>query len=150
MKQAIYVREQYPDAKIYIFFIDIRATDRLEDFYNRVKEDEKIQFFKGKVAKITQDANGKDLILRVEDTMTEELHELSADLVVLATGMQPSTSETPLPIQVSYDEYGFMVSRNGKPGIYAAGCVRTPTFVSEVVQDGTAAALKAIQSVTRR
>ena len=29
MKQATYVREQYPEAKIYIFFIDIRATDRL-------------------------------------------------------------------------------------------------------------------------
>ena len=150
MKQAIYVREQYPDAKIYIFFIDIRATDRLEDFYTKVKEDEKIQFFKGKVAKITQDENGKDLILRVEDTMTGELHELSADLVVLATGMQPSTSETPLPIQVSYDEYGFVAFHERQAGIYAAGCVSRPTFVSEVVQDGTAAALKAIQSVTRR
>lgn len=86
MKQATYVREQYPDAKIYIFFIDIRATDRLEDFYNKVKEDENIRFFKGKVAKITEE-DGKGLVLRVEDTMTEELHEISADLVVLATGM---------------------------------------------------------------
>jgi len=149
MKQAIYVREQYPDAQITIFYIDIRATDRLEDFYNKVKEDETIRFFKGKVAKITEE-DDKGLVLRVEDTMTEELHEISADLVVLATGMQPNTAEFPLPIQVPYDDYGFMVSQDGKPGIYAAGCVRTPTFVSEVVQDGTAAALKAIQSVVRR
>ena len=106
--------------------------------------------FKGKVAKITQDENGKGLVLRVEDTMTEELQEISADLVVLATGMQPNTSESPLPIEVPYDDYGFVASQNAKPGIYAAGCVRTPTFVSEVVQDGTAAALKAIQSVARR
>ncbi|MFH1124696.1 MAG: NAD(P)-binding protein, partial [Pseudomonadota bacterium] len=55
MKHATYVRKQHPDAQIYIFFIDIRATDRLEDFYSKVKQDEKIQFFKGKVAKITQD-----------------------------------------------------------------------------------------------
>jgi quinone-modifying oxidoreductase subunit QmoA len=150
MKQATYVRDQYPDAEIYIFFIDIRATDRLEDFYNKVKKDEKIRFFKGKVAKITQDENGKGLVLRVEDTMTEELREISADLVVLATGMQPNTSESPLPVKVPYDDYGFMASQIAKPGIYAAGCVRTPTFVSEVVQDGTAAALKAIQSVARR
>ncbi|MBW1914862.1 MAG: CoB--CoM heterodisulfide reductase iron-sulfur subunit A family protein, partial [Deltaproteobacteria bacterium] len=90
MKQATYVREQYPNAKIYIFYIDIRATDRLESFYNTVKQDENIEFFKGKVAKITPD--GKNLILRVEDTTTEELHEISADLVVLATGMQPVTA----------------------------------------------------------
>jgi quinone-modifying oxidoreductase subunit QmoA len=64
--------------------------------------------------------------------------------------MEPNTSEFPLPIKVPYDDYGFMVSQDGKPGIYAAGCVRTPTLVSEVVQDGTAAALKAIQSIVRR
>jgi len=150
MKQATYVREQYPDAKIYIFFIDIRATDRLEDFYNKVKEDENIQFFKGKVAKISQSEEEKDLILRVEDTTTEKLHEINADLVVLATGMQPNTSDNPMPIEVPYDDYGFMASQNTRPGIYAAGCVRTPSFVSEAVQDGTAAALKGIQSVVRR
>jgi quinone-modifying oxidoreductase subunit QmoA len=150
MKQANYVREQHPGAKVYIFFIDIRATDRLEDFYTKVKQDENIQFFKGKVAKITPGEEDKGLVLRVEDTTKESLHELSADLVVLATGMQPTTSETPLPIDVPYDDYGFMASQDAKAGIYAAGCVRTPTFVSEVVQDGTAAALKAIQSIARR
>ena len=150
MKQATYVREQYPDAKITIFYIDIRATDRMEDFYNKVKEDENIQFFKGKVAKITQADGAKGLTLRVEDTTKEALEELTADLVVLAAGMQPNTSESPLPIEVPYDDYGFMTAKDAKPGVYAAGCTRTPTFVSEVVQDGTAAALKAIQSIARR
>ncbi|MFC1862667.1 FAD-dependent oxidoreductase [Thermodesulfobacteriota bacterium] len=150
MKQATYVREQYPDAKIYMFYIDIRATDRLEGFYSKVKENEGIEFFKGKVAQVNQDESGKRLVLRVEDTTTEKLHEIPADLVVLATGMEPNTKETPLPVQVPYDDYGFMSTAENKPGIYAAGCTRTPTFVTEVVQDGTAAALKAIQSVVRR
>jgi quinone-modifying oxidoreductase subunit QmoA len=150
MKQATYVREQYPDAKITIFFIDIRATDRLEDFYNKVKADENIQFFKGKVAKITQEENGKGLVLRVEDTTTEALQEITVDMAVLATGMQPNTSDAPLPIEVPYDDYGFLASASLKPGVYAAGCTRIPTGVSESVQDGTAAALKAIQSIARR
>ena len=150
MKQALYVREQYPDAKITIFFIDIRATDRLENFYARVKEDENLEFFKGKVAKIIQDESGKGLILRVEDTTTETLNEIPADLVVLATGMEPNTAESPLPIEVPYDDYGFVAFQEAKAGIYAAGCTRVPTNVSECVQDGTAAALKAIQSIARR
>jgi len=150
MKQATYVREQYPDAKIMIFYIDIRATDRLEAFYQKVKADENIEFFKGKVAKITQDEAGKGLVLRVENTTTEELKEIPADLVVLATGMVPNTADVPLPIEVPYDDYGFVASQSASPGIYAAGCTRTPTSVSEVVQDGTAAALKAIQSIARR
>ena len=150
MKQATYVREQYPDAKIYIFFIDIRATDRLEDFYNKVKEDENIQFFKGKVAQINQDEASKKLVLKVEDTTTEQLNEIPVDLAVLATGMQPNTADNPIPAEVPYDAYGFVASQSARPGISAAGCARTPTGVQESVQDGTAAALKAIQSIARR
>jgi quinone-modifying oxidoreductase subunit QmoA len=150
LKQTTYLREQYPDAKITIFFIDIRATDRLEDFFVKVKADENVAFFKGKVARINQDDATKNLILRVEDTTSEKLHEITVDMVVLATGMQPNTSENPLPTPVTYDDYGFVASLKAKPGIYAAGCTRTPVGVSESVQDGTAAALKAIQSIVRR
>jgi len=137
MKHANYVLEQLPEAKIYIFFIDVRALDRMEDFYTRTKSEENVQFFKGKVAQITQDA-------------ASALHEIEADLVVLATGMQPNTSENPIPVQVPYDDYGFVASQVAIPGIYASGCTRTPTGVQESVQDGTAAALKAIQSIARR
>ncbi len=150
MKQATYLREQYPDAKITIFFIDIRATDRLEDVYRNAKKDENIRFFKGKVAKIAEDPASKNLILRVEDTTTASLHEINMDLVVLATGMQPNTSEEAIPTAVSYDEYGFVSALGAKPGFYAAGCTRTPVGVYESVADGTAAALKAIQSIARR
>ena len=149
MKQATYVREQYPDAKIYICFIDIRATDRLEAFYYKVKQDEKIEFLKGKVGKITQDDANK-LVLRVEDTTTEALQELTVDMAVLATGMQPNTAEDPIPLEVPYDDYGFVASKDAKAGVYGAGCVRTPANFSEAVQDGTAAALKAIQYIVRR
>lgn len=150
MKQATYVREQYPDAKVYIFYIDIRAMDRLEDFYQAVKKDPNIVFFKGKVAKIEEDPATKNLILRVEDTTAGALHAITVDMAVLATGMQPNTSEAPIPTSVSYDDYGFVASMEAKPGLFVAGCTRTPAGVSESVQDGTAAALKAIQSIARR
>lgn len=152
LKQATYIREQYPDAQIFIFFIDIRATDRLEDFYSKVKKDQKITFFKGKVAQITEDPATKNPILRVENTATEELMEISVDMAVLATGMEPNTSKTPIPIDaaVQYDDYGFVKADSGVPGIIGAGCARTPVGVTESVADGTAAALKAIQSISRR
>lgn len=150
MKHANYVLEQLPEAKIYIFFIDVRALDRMEDFYTRTKSEENVHFFKGKVAQITQDAASKKLMIKVEETTAGALHEIAADLVVLATGMQPNTSENPVPVQVPYDDYGFVASQVAIPGIYASGCTRTPTGVQESVQDGTAAALKAIQSIARR
>ncbi|MHC4773982.1 MAG: FAD-dependent oxidoreductase, partial [Planctomycetota bacterium] len=62
LKQSRYVREQYPDAQIHIFYIDIRAPGRLEDFYAAVQADEKLQLIKGKVARITEDAASGDLV----------------------------------------------------------------------------------------
>ena len=150
MKQATYVRAQYPDAKIYIFFIDIRAMDRLETFYADLKKDENVTFFKGKVAKIEQDGATKNLVLRVENTAAGSLNTITVDMAVLATGMQPNTSVTPQPAFAQRDDYGFLAAQEVTPGFFAAGCSRSPVNVSEAVQDGTAAALKAIQSVVRR
>jgi len=36
LKQATYVRAQYPDIPIYMFYIDVRANGRYEDFYQMV------------------------------------------------------------------------------------------------------------------
>jgi len=35
LKHAAYVREQYADAEVDIYYIDIRAHDKLESFYKR-------------------------------------------------------------------------------------------------------------------
>jgi quinone-modifying oxidoreductase subunit QmoA len=71
-------------------------------------------------------------------------------LVVLATGMVPSTAAEKVPAAVAYDDYGFILSESGVPGIVGAGCVKRPVDVATSVQDATAAALKAIQATVRR
>jgi quinone-modifying oxidoreductase subunit QmoA len=62
MKQASYVRAQYPEAEVHIFYIDVRSPGRLEDFYTKSQEDEKLHFHRGKVAKITEVPDTKNLI----------------------------------------------------------------------------------------
>lgn len=150
MKQATYIREQYPDCDVSIFFIDIRALDRLEDFYTKVQEDEKITFIKSKIANITEDEETGALMLEGENTNTGEQIRMNFDLVVLATGMVPNKISIAPSANVSCDEYGFLTYDPEKAGIYGAGCVRRPTDVASSVQDATAASLKAIQSIARR
>ena len=145
LKQATYVREQYPDSKVTICFIDIRTPDRLEDFYTRVQADDQITFVKSKVADITEDAATGTLTVRGEDTMAGKKFETTADLVVLATGLVPCR---PSP-ELALDDYGFVLP-DQKPGIHPAGCTIRPVEVSSTVQDGTAAALRAIQAVVAR
>ena len=150
MKQAIYLREQYPDCNVTIFFIDIRALDRLEDFYTKVQEDEKVSFVRSKIAYITEDEETGNLLVEGENTRTGEQIRMSFDMVVLATGMVPNKMNGVAPPEVTCDDYGFILPDSQKSGIYGAGCTRRPADVATCVQDATAAALKAIQSIARR
>ncbi len=150
LKHSTYVRELYPDCDVTIFFIDIRALDRLEDFYVKVQEDEKVAFIKSKIANITEDEETGDLLLEGENTRTGEQILMKFDMVVLATGMVPNKIEIDAAPEVPCDEYGFLTNDPEKTGIYGAGCVRRPTDVASSVQDATAGALKAIQSIARR
>jgi len=147
LKQATYVKEQNPDAGVSMYYIDVRAPGRLEDFYTGVKS--AISLVKGKVGEITEDPETKDLIVQVEDQVTGEIMKEKFDLVVLATGMVPATARSKVPFDLTYDEDGFILS-GSQPGIYGAGCVKRPLDVSSSVQDATAAALKAIQSTVGR
>jgi quinone-modifying oxidoreductase subunit QmoA len=150
LKQATYLREQYPDCEATIFFIDIRALDRLEDFYVKVQEDEKVHFIKSKIANITEDEETLDLLVEGEDTRSGKQIRMTFDMVVLATGMVPNKMEFEPSPDISYDDYGFLNYDPEKAGIYGAGCARRPTDVASCVQDATAAALRAIQSIARR
>jgi len=150
LKHSRYVREQYPDAQIYIFYIDIRALGKFEDFYSEVAKDKKVSFIKGKVAEITEDPATGALTVTAEDQLSGKLSKTTVDLVVLATGMVPATAQTKIPADVSYEENGFLLRNENKRGIYGAGCVRKPMDVAAAVQDATAATLKAIQSTMRR
>lgn len=147
LKQATYVREQYPDARISIFFMDVRAPGRYEDFYQRVQQDEGVEVLFGKVARIEEEPATGDLMVEADSSLTGARLRRSVNMVVLATGMVPANG---LPgLDLSRDAYGFAVVDGGGDGIHAAGVAKRPMDVAGSVRDGTAAALKAIQDLTR-
>ena len=148
LKQATYVREQYPDSEVYIFYIDIRTPGTsYERFLNTVKEDEKVKLIKGKVAKVYEDASSGDIIVEAEDILAGSKIKVPVDLCVLATGMQPMISDLKLPSDIKINENGFAVIGKDQQGIYAVGCAKDPVDVAKSVQGATGAALKAIQTV---
>lgn len=147
LKQVTYIKEQNPDTKVFIFYIDIRAPGILEDFYNRVQVYEDLSLTKGKVAKIEEDAQSKDLTVEADDTESGTKASEKVEMVVLATGIVPSALGTDLPGGIIRDDYGFLNSETS--GVYAAGCSKRPTDVGDSVRDATGAALKAIQSIVK-
>lgn len=92
MKQALYAREQNPDADVYILYKDIRSPGQYEDFYRRVQEDPGVFFTKGEV-KGVEPVAGDRLRIDVEDTLIDPKIQVEADMVVLATGMVPNAAD---------------------------------------------------------
>lgn len=147
LKQVTYIKEQNPAAKVFVFYIDIRAPGTFEDFYRRVQGYSDLSLIKGKVAKIEEDPQTGNLTVEADDTAAGQKARETVEMVVLATGIVPTTADMKIPAQVTYDDYGFVAS--GPPGIYGAGCCKRPADVGTSVRDATGAALRAIQSVVR-
>jgi quinone-modifying oxidoreductase subunit QmoA len=150
LKQATYLIEQNPEAKIYIFYIDLRAPGRYEKFLQTVEANENVVFIKGKVASITDDPETGDVIVEAEDILGGGKVKQKVDMAVLATGMQPSTAGGKAPTGASLDENGLIIEDPQTSGIYAAGCAKRPVDVTSSVKDATGSALKAIQTMVRR
>ncbi len=108
---------------------------------------------RGKVGEIRQDPKTKSLKLRASSTVTDDILELTADLVILSTGMRPSkgTKEVLEVLGISKDRYGFLTEIHGclKPqetvngGIYICGCASGPKNIPYSVSTASAAASKA-------
>lgn len=150
LKQATYLLETDPEAQATIFYIDIRAIGKYEDFYTRVQADERVHLVKGKAGEIRQDAETGQVSVQVEDQETGRILTDGFDLVVLATGMVPNPVEGQFPVVPATDDNGFILAEQEIAGIIGAGCAKRPVDVSTSVQDATAAVLKAIQAVGRR
>jgi len=149
LKQANYVREKWGDeGSAHIYYIDIRAIDRIDDFYQNVKNDPISKFIKSKVAKIEQDKDGNPVLHGV-DTEGYNRYANPYDLVVLAIGMEPSVPTNDFPIKVTVNEHGFIEQDENNGAIFAAGCSSDALDVNRAVQSATASALRAIQVVNR-
>jgi quinone-modifying oxidoreductase subunit QmoA len=151
LKQATYVRAQNPEAKIYIFYIDLRTPGyRYEKFYENIKKDPNVFFIKGKVAEVSEDKASGSITVVAENAVTGEKIQQAVEMVVLATGMQPTAAVNKLPGAVKTTPDGFILNDFAAGGMFAAGCANKPADVISSNQNATGMALKAIQTLVRR
>ncbi len=150
LKQSTYVSEKFgDDADVSIYYIDIRAIDRFESFYQKVQEDKNVSFIKSKVANIVENKENGNPVLKGVDTEGYKRYANEHDLVVLAVGMEPSVDKDTFPIEIKVNDEGFIENDEANGGVFAAGCSSDALDVNRAVQSATASALKAIQVINR-
>jgi quinone-modifying oxidoreductase subunit QmoA len=144
LKQITYIRERYPEAKVTVFYIDLRTPGKYEKFREKMMTDPNITFIKGKVADIIPEDDG-GVTLVAENAVTGEKVMTKVDLAILATGMEPAGQAVAAQIGLRVDANGFIVSDADK-AMLSAGCAKKAADVVTSTQNSTAAALKAIQA----
>jgi quinone-modifying oxidoreductase, subunit QmoA len=146
LKEATYLREKNPESRAHVFYIDLRTPGTYEFFARKVLADDHITITKGKIARITADAATRQLVVEAEDILSGGKTRLAVDLVVLAAGMVSSLAASKIAGPIALDGDGFVTAGTGE-GIFAAGCAKGPFDVATTVQDATASAALAIETI---
>jgi len=153
LKQAMILKEKYPDLDIYIFFIDVRTPGKdFDEYYMRCRQ-MGIKVIKGKVGGVRRLPDER-LWVRGYDAEIGKPVELIADMVVLATAIEPSdgTFELARKLGITCGAEGFLRERHTKlypvdtltEGVFICGCAQGPKDIPDSVAQAKAAASSAM------
>lgn len=152
IKQAIELKEMYPNAQIYCFYMDLRLFGKkFEDFYTKAQRDHGIHFIRGRVSEVSENIDGK-VIVKAEDTLAGKPIKVTLDLLVLMAGMlcNPDSAKMASMISLPADSDNFLKSKDNikhitsspKKGIYYAGACTGPKTVPETLAEARSVALE--------
>jgi len=158
-KQAIEIRRILPDARVYIFYIDMRMYGYWENqIYWPAQEEYHVNYVRGIVTEIVE--KGGRLLMKGEDTTMGRPLEVPMDVIILAVGMEPSqeTRNVASVFGVPQNKYGFVhvpgepmdAVSTGVAGVFVAGAAAGPKDLEDSVSMAGAAAVKAVSLVRRQ
>jgi len=157
IKATLQINEHYPEAEQTVFYMDIRAFGKgFEDLYRRSRE-AGVRYVRGLPGSVEEDPDSRDLIVHVENTVTNEIEEHRLDLVVLAVGLVPrklqghTSKDLNSILTLSKTSDGLVMEAHPKlkpvdaptRGIYFAGTVEAPKDIKDSVLQAGAAASRA-------
>ena len=151
IKEAIEIKEEFPDAEVYCFYMDLRLFGKkYEDFYIKAQRDYGIHFIRGRVSEVGEAVDGR-VVVKAEDTLNGKPVKVTLDLLVLMAGIvcNPDAQHYAREIGVAVDDDGFLKSRNNvdaitessRPGVFFAGACTGAKTVPETLAEARSAAL---------
>lgn len=151
IKQAIEMKERFPEAEIYCFYMDLRLFGkRYEDYYIKAQRDFGIHFIRGRVSEVGENIDGK-VVVKAEDTLSGRPVKVTLDLLVLMAGIirNPDAAGIARSLSLMTGEEGFLRSRDNlggitasdRKGIFFAGTCTGPKTIPETLAEADRAAL---------
>ncbi len=144
MKEAKLTKDRFPNAEVYLSYIDMRCYGQFEYLYRTLRDQAGVVFLEGRPSEIFE--RGDRVVVRTEDIQSGEYLELEVDYVVLATGFEPDRETLamlglPSDLDFPYGYTGTTLSPDSNPqGIFLAGAAAFPRGVLESVESAREAA----------
>ncbi len=154
IKQAVLVRDHFPDTQVAIFHNDIRTPGKgYEALYLRAQAMEGVRFIRRRISAIRENGHDGNLIVRyAADDHAMEEEEFG--MVVLSVGMVPSKGNESQARMMSFglDEHGFCETGcfspneiEGRPGIFPAATFTGPMDIPDSIASAAGAGSLAAQ-----
>ena len=151
VKQACEIKEKFPNAEVFCFYIDLRMFGRgYEDLYLKAQQEYGIRFIRGRVSEVAENIKN-ELIIKAEDTLSGKPIQVTLDLLVLMSGIACSTGSEKLGemLSLSKKEDGFFECKDSiysqqlsnKKGIYYAGTCTGPKTLPDTFHEARSAAM---------
>jgi heterodisulfide reductase subunit A-like polyferredoxin len=153
VKNALHIKEEYPDAQVFVLYRDIRTYGLLEDYYTEARR-QGVFFFRFDPEDPPVAETGKD---GVEVTFTDHVLNrklnVSTDLLVLSAGMEAEdTEELSSIVKLARTPEGYFMEAHVKlrpvdmatEGIFVCGTAHSPKLISESIAQAYAAASRAV------
>jgi len=157
-KHTMLYHHKVHDGQAYVFFMDARTPGKsYDEFWRRSIEEEEAVYIRGMVSRLYQ--KGDKIVVMGSDIAVGVQVEIEADMVVLATAVQPQKGADLLAqkLGISYDKYNFYSEAHAKlrpvecatAGIYLAGACQGPKDIPETVSQASAAAAKVMTLLSK-
>jgi heterodisulfide reductase subunit A len=154
LKHVVQLKEKYKeDIEAYVFYMDMRSNFKgYEEFYERARV-LGVNFIRGRVSRITEIPETKNLILHADDMALGQPIEIEAETVVLATAGIPKegTADIARILSLTRGADGFFMESHPKlkpldaptDGIFLAGSCQGLKDIPYSVSQGSGAASRA-------
>ena len=160
VKQASEIKQLYPEAEVYCFYMDLRMYDlHFEDMYFNAQTLYGVRFVRGRLCEAAEDQQ-KRVVLKVEDTLADRTLRLPVDMLVLMAGMTaPSdTARVADLLGVKCGKDGFLQpqdvytgrNRSSRADVFLAGACTGPKSIPETLADALAAAQAVGEYIEKR
>lgn len=159
LENSIKLKEIHPDARVYIFYRDIMTYGESEKMYTEARKKGVLFIPYEKSQRPDVSVNGETIALTCFDPVLGETMSLTPDLLSLATGIVPSQDDNladSLELKLTQD--GFIKEVNskwrpvdtGQEGVFVCGLARAPQRADEAMDEGRAAAVRALRILNHK